>query len=138
MQCLTVAFKVPSSMNNGWMSYNVLVEKPPSLSSKEINSTKQLDYYIVPTLVDETPQTLVIYVGSNNITRTNYKTVNVQNLAQGIIDSGLKCKLYGVRRITMSSIFTRSSAQLHQVIGEVNDLLKSLCVANGFHYISMR
>ena len=97
--------------------------------------TKQLNYYIVPTLVDETPQTVVIHIGSNNISKTNYKTINVQDLAQRIIDIGLKCKLYGVR-ITISSILTRSSAQQNQVIGKVNDLLKSLCVTNGFHYIS--
>ena len=73
------------------MSYNFLVEKPPSLSSKEINSTKQLDYYTVLTLVGETPQTVVIHIGSYDITRTNYKTVNVQDLAQGITDIGLEC-----------------------------------------------
>ena len=36
----------------------------------------------------------------------------------------------------MLSILTRSSAQLNQVIGEVNDILKSSCVTDGFHYIS--
>ena len=91
-------------------------------------NTKQLNYYIVPILVDETPQTVVINIGSNDITRTNYKRVNVQDLGQGIIDTGLKCKLYGVSRIAILSILTRSSAQLNQVIGEVYDLLKSLCV----------
>ena len=62
--------------------------------------------------------------------------MNVQDLEQGLIDIGLKCKSYGVSRIAISSIFTTSSAQLNQVIGKVNDLLQSLCVTNGFHYIS--
>ena len=62
--------------------------------------------------------------------------MNVQDLAQGIIDIGFKCKFYGVSRIAVTSILPRSSAQLNQVIGKVNDLLKSLCVTNGFHYIS--
>ena len=60
----------------------------------------------------------------------------LKDLAQGIIDIGLKCKSYGIGRIAISSILTRSSAQLNQVIGKINDLLKSLCVTNGFHYIS--
>ena len=51
-------------------------------------NTKQLIYYIVPTLVDETPQTVVIHIGSNDITKTNFKTMNVQNLAQRITDIG--------------------------------------------------
>ena len=66
----------------------------------------------------------------------NYKTINVPDLAQVTIDVGIKCKLYGVSRIAISSILTRSSAQLSQVIGKVNDLLKSLCVTNYFYYIS--
>ena len=106
---------------------NVLVVQIP---------TKQLNYYTVPTLTDETLQTVVIHIGSNDITKMNYKTINVQDLAQGIIDIGLKCKSYGVSRIVISSIHTRVSAQLNQVIGKVNDLLKSLFVTNGFHCIS--
>ena len=51
--------------------------------------------------------------------------MNVQDLAQGIIHFGLKCKLYGVSRISISSMLTGSSDQLNQVIQKVNDLLKS-------------
>ena len=66
----------------------------------------------------------------------NNKTTNVQNPAQRVTDIGLKCKSYGVSRITILSILPRSSAQLNQAIGKVNDLLKSLYVTNGFIYIS--
>ena len=37
-------------------------------------NTKQINYHIVATLVDETPQTVVIHVGSNDITKMNYRT----------------------------------------------------------------
>ena len=57
-------------------------------------NTKQINYYIVPILVDKTPQTVVIHIGSNDITRTNYKTVNVQDPAQRMINIGLRCKSY--------------------------------------------
>ena len=99
-------------------------------------NTKRLNYYIVPTLVDETLQTVVIYIGSNDITKRNYKTMNVQNPAQGITDIGLKCKLYRVSKIAISSILPRSSVQLNQVIGKINDLLKCFYVTNGFYYVS--
>ena len=81
-------------------------------------------------------QTVVIHIGSNDISKTNYKTMNVQDLAQRVIDIGLKCKSYGVSRTAVSLIPARSSAQLNQVIRKVSDLLKSLCVTNGFHHIS--
>ena len=83
---------------------------------------------IAPTLVDETPLIVVIHIGSNDITKMSYKTTNVQDPAQGIINVGLKCKSYGVSRIAISSILTRRSAQLNQLIGQ--------CATNGFHYIS--
>ena len=97
---------------------------------------KQLNYYTVPTLVDETPDTVVIHIGSNDIAKMNHKTKNFQDLAQGIIDIVLKCEWYGVSKIPILSILTRSSAQLSQIIGKVNDLLKRLGVTNGLHYIS--
>ena len=101
-------------------------------------NTKQLNYYVVPTLVDETPQTVVIHIGSNDISKAKYKTMNIQDLAQRIIDVGLKCKSYGVSRIAISSILTRSSAQLNQVIGKVNDLLKSYVLQIFFITYQMR
>ena len=55
-------------------------------------NTKQPNYYIVPTLVDKTPQTVVIHVGPNDIIKMNYKIMKIQDLGQGIIDIGLKCK----------------------------------------------
>ena len=78
-------------------------------------NTEKLNYYIVRILVDETPQTVVIHVDSNDITKMNYKTMNIQDLSQGIIDVGLNCKSYGVRTIAISSILTKSRIkQLHK------------------------
>ena len=48
-------------------------------------NTKQLNYYKVPTLVEERLQTAVIHIDSNDINKINYKTINVQDLAQEII-----------------------------------------------------
>ena len=53
-------------------------------------NTKQLDYYVVPTLVDETQQTVVIHIGSNDNTESKIKQINVDDLAHKIIDIGLK------------------------------------------------
>ena len=52
--------------------------------------TKQLDYYVVPTLVDETPQTVVIHIGSSDIMERKIKQINLDDLVQKIIDIGLK------------------------------------------------
>ena len=98
-------------------------------------NTKHLDYYVVPTLVDETPQIVVIHIGSNDITESKIKQSNLDNLAQQIIDIGLKCRSYGVHNIAISSILVRSSIRLNQVISKVNNILKVLCATNGFNFI---
>ena len=96
---------------------------------------KQLDYYIVPMLVDETPQAVVIHIGSNDITDSKIKQINLDDLAQRIIDIGLKCRSYGVHNIAISSILVRSSICLNQIILKVNNILKVLCATNGLNFI---
>ena len=79
-------------------------------------NTKQLGYYVVPTLVDETPQTVIIHIGSNDITESKIKHINLDDLAQKAIDIGLRCRSYGLRNIAISSILVRSSICLNQFI----------------------
>ena len=79
-------------------------------------NTNQLDYYIVPLLVVEKPENVVIHIGSNDITKFNYNNVNAEELAHRIINIGLKCRSYGVSNIAVSSILKRSSFNINQVI----------------------
>ena len=98
-------------------------------------NTKQLDYHIVPTLVDETLQTVVIHIGSNDITETKIKQINLDDLAQKIIDISLKCRSYGVRNIVILSILVRSSIHLNQIILKAKNILKVFRAINGFDFI---
>ena len=52
------------------------------------SNTKQLNYYANRTLVDEQPNTVIVHIGSNDITTFNYSKVDVKGLAQRIIDVG--------------------------------------------------
>ena len=96
--------------------------------------TKQLHYYVVPTLVDETPQT-VIHICSSDIMERKIKQINLDDLAQKIIDIGLTCRSCRVRSIAISSILVRSSIRVNQIIFKVSNILKVLCVTNGFNVI---
>ena len=115
-----------------YIKYNV--GKMVSFKCFSCANTKQLDYQIVPTLVHETPQTVVLHIGSNDITESKIKQINLDNL-QKIIDIGLKCRSYDVRNIAIPLILVRGRIRLNQIILKVNNILKVLCDTNGFNFI---
>ena len=59
-------------------------------------NTKQLDHYVIPVLFDEKPQTVVIHIGSNDISKFNYHNIDVNDVANRILQIGLKSRSYGV------------------------------------------
>ena len=56
--------------------------------------------------------TVVIHVGSNNITHRNSEDFNADKLADEIIDIGKMCRQYGVKDVIFSSIFMKNSIKL--------------------------
>ena len=63
-----------------------------NLKSFSAGNTKQLDHYILPPLVDDKPDAVIIHVGTNDIL-TN---ANHEEIARNIIKTGLNCKNHGV------------------------------------------
>ena len=94
-------------------------------------STKQLDQYILPLLVDDKPDAVIIRVGNNDIL-TN---ANHEEIARNIIKIGLNRKNNGVNDVVISSILVKKNPNLNALIRRVNDLLRDLCSMNGFGYI---
>ena len=89
--------------------------------------TNQLDYYVVPMLVDNKPINLVIQIESNEITKSNYNNVNADELSHRIINIGLKCRSYGVSKIAFSCISKKRNLNINQLIYQVNNILNRLC-----------
>ena len=58
--------------------------------------TEDLHDYIIPSLLKEKPDTVIIHVGSNNITHRIFEDFNADKLADEIIDIGKMCTQYGV------------------------------------------
>ena len=100
-------------------------------------NNKQLDHYVILVLVDEKPQTVVIHKGSNDITNFNYHDINVNYLANRILQVGLKCRYYGVESITNSSALVRNDSNLNKLIGGVNISLKHAKVAVLILYVTI-
>ena len=98
-------------------------------------NTKQLDPYVTPVLVEEKPQTVIIHIGSNDITKFNYHDVDVNDLANRILQVGLKCRYYGVESIATSSVLVTNDHNIDKLIRGVNISLKNLCKVYGFDFI---
>ena len=58
---------------------------------------------MIPTVKKETPDYVVIHIGSNDITKQNYKKVDAEDIAKRIIGIGLKCRYYCDQKIAISS-----------------------------------
>ena len=71
---------------------------------------------MIPVLVEEKPQTVVIHIGSNDFTRFNHHDVQVNDLANRILQIGFKCRYYGVESIATSSVLVRNDNNLNKLI----------------------
>ena len=98
-------------------------------------NTKQLDHYVIPVLVDEKPQTVFTHIRPNDTTKFNYHDVDVNDLANIILQIGLNCRYYGVDSVAISSVLVRDVNNLTKLIRGVNISLKHLCKVYGFDFI---
>ena len=98
--------------------------------------TEDLHHCIKPSLLKEKPDTVVIHVGSNNITHRIFEDFNADKLADEIIDISNMCRQYGVKDVIFSSIFVKNSIKLGKMISQVNGGVTKTCEANGFPFIS--
>ena len=94
-------------------------------------NTKQLRHYIIPTLVDDKSDAIVIHVGKNDI----LNHANHENIAHSIINIGLDCKTNGVDEVLISSILVKKNPNVTAIVRGVNGMLRDLCKKNGFSFI---
>ena len=93
-------------------------------------TSKQLDHYI-PSLVDDMPNAVIIYLGTNDI----LYNARHEDIARNIIRIGSNCKSRGVKDVFFWSILVLKSLTLNPFIRRVNDMLCDLCVINGLGFI---
>ena len=86
-------------------------------------------------LVDEKLSTTIIHT-FKDLTKSNYHTIDADELAKGIINKGLKCKYYGAGQIGISSILARSNKDLNKVIKQINFSLSFVRITVLFSYVT--
>ena len=102
----------------------------PGANAQEIN------HYVIPTLMNESPDVVIIHAGSNNLhTRRGKAEQTIDSIVQDILQIGRTCRQSGVKDISISSITYRSNANEMKKVREINNILKSLCVTENFIFI---
>lgn len=99
-------------------------------------NAKDLAHYVIPTLIDQSPDAVVIHVGTNNVKRSNQKPTQTNaEIAEEIIQTGRICRQYGVNEVFISSLLCRSSTFEMKNIREINCFIKERCVRENFIFI---
>ena len=98
--------------------------------------TKQIKHYILPTLVDECPQVVLLQCGGNDLPTTKANPKPVEDIANEIMDTAKTCENHGVETILISSVITRKQGYMDRRRREINTLLKDMCVELGYFFIN--
>ena len=81
-------------------------------------STKDLEYYATPTLIEEKPDIVVICIDSNDTDFQQLRHNTVENIGK-YINNGQKCRESGVSNVIISSVLVK----LTKFIRQLNDIL---------------
>lgn len=94
---------------------------------------KQLQYYVIPTLTDDTPDSIIIQGGCNDISNPDRTP---RAIANDIIEIGNLCQQYGVNDVLVSSIICRKSPRLQEKVCATNIILQEECRKHGYIFIN--
>ena len=98
--------------------------------------TEHMKRYVIRSLKEQKPDIIVIHAGGNDINYKNNGNVNVNELADNIINLAVICRDFGVPDIAISEVLPRKSIVVTAIIRKVNDRVRELCKNNKFHFIS--
>ena len=93
---------------------------------------KHLRYYIVPSLIDESPDRIILHGGFNGI---NNKNSTPGKIAYQIADMAILRRDYGVNDILISAMICNRGNFLNGKVKRVNVLLKQICEEYGYFFI---
>ena len=88
-------------------------------------AVKQLHHYVVNTLTDNTPGTIIIQGGCNDVSNKNS---NPEDITKSIGSLGNLCRSHGVNQVLISPLLCRRNFLLNNKVKRIIFLLKGyLC-----------
>ena len=98
-------------------------------------TVRDMKHYIEPTLERNTPDTVIIHCGTNDLQQRTGDELSEDDIAQIIIQIGERCKNAGVNCVMISSITSRRPLKCQKKRNIVTDKLRELCEQRGFVFI---
>ena len=98
-------------------------------------TSKELLYYVEPTLKSKKFDTTLLHVGVNELLNDESQD-SVQNLLDNLKQISLKCKSAGVTRILISGIVVNKKLT-NAYISSVNQRISNMCRDNSFLFIDI-
>ena len=109
----------------------VFVNRHPGATASEIS------YYSKLSLDELRPERVIVFAGSNDISRSYQSTrsVNEYEVVNNILNIARNAKNAGAKSIYISSVLSRSGYEFKNIIKRVNNLLDASCVDEGFYFL---
>ena len=83
---------------------------------------QELGHYLVPHLNAQKPGVSVIHIGGNNVNFKGINDINVQSIAEDMMNIGKKYANFSIK-VFISSILSKINIRLNSVIRKINDEL---------------
>ena len=77
----------------------------------------------------------MLNIGSNGINHRNVENIDINTIADRIINFTKKCSTAGVKDVMISPIFLKRQFKLKTVIHKANNLLRDKCKGNDLNFV---
>ena len=94
-----------------------------------------MKHYVIQSLKEQKPGIIDIHVSVNDINYKNKANVNVNKLADNIINLAMICHNSSVPDVIISEILPKWSIAVTSITRKVNDQVVELCKNNKFYFI---
>ena len=95
---------------------------------------EHIKHCVMPFLKEQKPDIIVIHEGGNDINCKIKGNVNVNELADNIINLAVICRDFGVPDIAISEVLPKKSITVTAIIRKINDRVKELFKNQKFHF----
>ena len=132
----TVIFSTSITKGLPFTDFNEKVNGKVDFRRFHGHKAKHIKEYVWTHLEELSPSQAIIQMGGNDLPTPRDKPVPVVDIANHIIQTGVICRNYGVKKVCIGGVTLRKQQYTHHRRRELNNHLRSLCKLHKFVYIN--